>query len=56
MLESIKTESECNEALLEDFPASIYPLRRLERIHNRAGGRTLDGEPTRASSGRPTRW
>jgi len=47
MLESIKTEFECNEALLEDFPESIYPIRRLERIHNRAGGQTLDGEPTR---------
>jgi len=47
MLESIKTEFECNEALLEDFPASIRPIRRLERIHNRAGGQTLDGEPTR---------
>jgi hypothetical protein len=38
MLESMKTEFECNEALLEDFPASIYAIRRLERIHNRAGG------------------
>jgi hypothetical protein len=47
MLESIKTEFECNDALLEDFPASICPIRRLERIHNRAGGQTLDGEPTR---------
>ncbi len=47
MLESIKTEFECNEALLEDFPPSIYPISRLERIHNRAGGQTLDGEPTR---------
>ena len=47
MLESLKTEFECNEALLEDFPESIYPIRRLERIHNRAGGQTLDGEPTR---------
>ena len=47
MLESIKTEFECNDALLEDFPESIYPICRLERIHNRAGGQTLDGEPTR---------
>jgi hypothetical protein len=48
MLESIKTEFECNEALLEDFPASIYAIRRLERIHNRASGQTLDGEPIAA--------
>ena len=47
MLESIKTEFECNDALLEDFPASIYPIRRLDRIHNRAGGQTLNGGPTR---------
>jgi len=36
MLESIKTEFECNEALLDGFPASIYAIRRLECIHNRA--------------------
>jgi len=33
--------------VLEDFPLSIYPIRRLERIHNRASGQTLDGRPTR---------
>ena len=33
--------------MLEDFPLSIYPIRRLERIHNRASGQTLDGRPTR---------
>ena len=47
MLESMKTEFECNDLLLEDFPEAVYPIHRLERIHNRAGGQTLDGEPTR---------
>ena len=47
MLESIKTELECNELLLGDFPEVIYPIHRLERIHNRAHGQLHNGKPTR---------
>ncbi|MCG3181855.1 MAG: hypothetical protein BIFFINMI_04290 [Phycisphaerae bacterium] len=47
MLESIKTEFECNELLLADFPEVVYPIHKLERIHNRAGGQTYQGQPTR---------
>jgi hypothetical protein len=46
-LKKIQREFESNELLLEDFPEVCYPIRRLERIHNRAKGQTLDGEPTR---------
>ncbi len=46
-LKKLKQELEANPLLLEDFPEVCYPIRRLERIHNRAAGQTLDGVPTR---------
>lgn len=42
----IKRELETNPLLAEDFPEVCYPIRRLERINNRAAGQTLDGRPT----------
>ena len=47
MLESIKVEFETNNHLLEDYPEVVYPIRALERIHNRAKGQLYDGKPTR---------
>jgi hypothetical protein len=46
-LKKIKKELETNKALAEDFPEVIYPILKLERIHNRANGQTFKGEPTR---------
>lgn len=46
MLESIKTHLANNERLLEDFPEVCYPIRKLERINNRAAGQTYLGKPT----------
>lgn len=39
-------ELESNPLLLEDFPEVCYPIRRLERITQRARGQTLNGAPT----------
>ncbi len=47
MLDSIKTELECNDTILEDFRREVFPIHALERIHNRANGQTYEGEPTR---------
>ena len=47
MLESIKTELECNDALLADFRREIFAIHALERIHNRANGQMYQGDPTR---------
>jgi hypothetical protein len=46
-LEKIQREFEGNDLLLEDFPEVCYPIRCLERIHNRAKGQTHGGRPTR---------
>lgn len=46
-LKIIKTELESNELLAADFPEVVYPIRKLERIANRAKGQTYQGEPTR---------
>ena len=46
MLDSIKAELENNEALLEDFPEVVYPIRCLEGIHQRAGGQLYQGRQT----------
>lgn len=46
-LKKIQREFESNPLLAADFPEVCYPIRRLERIHNRAKGQTLDGEGTR---------
>jgi hypothetical protein len=46
MLDSIKTEFETNDLLLEDFPEVVYPIAKLDRINNRARGQTFRGKPT----------
>jgi len=46
MLESIKTEIENNDLLLEDFPEVCYPVRSLEGIHQRAAGQLYQGKQT----------
>jgi hypothetical protein len=43
MLESIKTELESNDLLLEDFPAVCYPIHSLEGIANRCSGQLYKG-------------
>jgi hypothetical protein len=49
MLDSIRTECEINELLLEDYPEALFPIQCLERIANRAKGQTYKGIPTRIS-------
>jgi hypothetical protein len=46
-LKQIVRELENNDLLAEDFPEACFPIRCLNRIHNRARGQTLNGEPTR---------
>ena len=46
-LKQIMRELETNDLLLADFPEACYPIRSLNRIHNRAKGQTLNGKPTR---------
>ena len=46
-LKKIQKEFESNDLLLADFPEVCYPIRALERIHNRAKGQTCRGRPTR---------
>jgi hypothetical protein len=46
MLESIKSELENNEQLLDDFPEACFPIRCLEGIHQRASGQLYNGAPT----------
>lgn len=46
ILKSLQTEAEKNQALLEDFPEICYPIRKLERIAQRAKGQTCQGTPT----------
>jgi hypothetical protein len=46
MLDSVKIECETNEALLDDFPEAIYPIAKLEKIHQRASGQTYQGKST----------
>jgi len=46
MLDSIKTELESNDLLLEDFPAVCYPIHSLEGIANRCSGQLYKGERT----------
>ena len=49
MLESIKSELENNELLLEDFPEVCYPIAMLEGINNRCRGQTYRGDRTQIS-------
>jgi hypothetical protein len=46
MLESMKAELEHNELLLEDFPEVVYPIHKLEGIHQRAAGQLYQGKQT----------
>jgi len=46
MLDSIKTELESNDLLLEDFPAVCYPIHSLEGIANRCSGQLYKGDRT----------
>lgn len=46
MLDSVKIECETNEALLDDFPEAIYPIAKLEKIHQRASGQLYKGKST----------
>jgi hypothetical protein len=46
MLESIKTELDGNELLLEDFPEVCFPIQCLDGIANRCSGQLFKGERT----------
>lgn len=46
MLASIKVELETNDDLFADFPEVTWPVRKLERIGNRASGQISCGNPT----------
>jgi hypothetical protein len=46
MLESIKTELDGNELLLEDFPEAVFPIHCLDGIANRCSGQLFEGERT----------
>ncbi len=46
MLDSIKVELETNDALVDDFPEVVYPIRALEGIHQRAAGQLYQGKQT----------
>lgn len=45
-LDSIKTELDGNELLLEDFPEAVFPIHCLEGIANRCNGQLYNGERT----------
>jgi hypothetical protein len=47
VLDSIRTELEVNELLLEDFPEAVFPIVCLEGIANRCKGQLFQGERTR---------
>jgi len=46
MLDSIKSELEGNDLLLDDFPEAVYPVHCLEGIANRCAGQTYRGART----------
>jgi hypothetical protein len=46
MLESIKTELDCNELLLADYPEVCFPISALDGISNRANGQLYQGKRT----------
>jgi hypothetical protein len=46
MLDTIKTELESNDLLLEDFPEAVHPIRCLEGIANRCAGQLYEGRRT----------
>jgi len=47
MMDSIKTELETNELLMDDFPEVCFPIRQLDGIANRCAGQLYHGERTR---------
>ena len=47
VLDSIRTEIECNPLYAEDFPEICYPIACLEGIANRCNGQTYQGDRTR---------
>lgn len=47
MMESIQTELETNEYLMNDFPEVCFPIRQLDGIANRCAGQLYHGERTR---------
>lgn len=49
LLDSIRSEFETNDLLLDDFPEVCYPIRRLDGIVHRCNGQTLNGERTKMS-------
>ncbi len=46
MLESIKTELDGNDLLLEDFPEVVYPIQCLDGIANRCNGQLYNEDRT----------
>ena len=46
MLESIKTELDSNDLLLEDYPEVVYPIQCLDGIANRCSGQLYKGQRT----------
>ncbi|MBA2480456.1 MAG: phage terminase large subunit family protein [Planctomycetes bacterium] len=46
MLDSLKTELESNELILEDFPEAAFPIHCLDGIAHRANGQLYRGERT----------
>lgn len=46
MLESMKTELDGNDLLLEDFPEVVYPIQCLDGIANRCSGQLFQGQRT----------
>ena len=46
ILDAIKSEMESNELLAADFPEVVLPIRKLNRITQRAKGQTYRGAPT----------
>ncbi|MGI4815807.1 MAG: terminase gpA endonuclease subunit [Janthinobacterium lividum] len=47
LLQNIMVHFESNADLLADYPEAVYPVRRLDRVAQRAKGQLLDGDPTR---------
>lgn len=45
-LQSIRTEIETNDVLIQDFPAACFPVAALEGIHQRAPGQLYQGKQT----------
>ena len=46
MLESIRTDFESNEELIADHPMALWPIKKLERVSQRAKGQTYHGKAT----------